>query len=132
MIFADTAYFLALLNPQDEWHPAAVRWSQTVAGPLVTTTWVLVEIGDALATTRHRQWFPDFVADLASASQIQIIPANEDAFRRGVTFYRARPDKEWSLTDCLSFEVMRELGLREALTADQHFVQAGFRAVLRE
>ena len=132
MIFADTAYFLALLNPQDQWHQAAVRWSQTVAGPLLTTTWVLVEIGDALATTRHRQWFPDFAADLASSPQIQITTASEDWFRRGVAFYHARPDKEWSLTDCISFEVMRELGVRQALTADQHFVQAGFRALLRE
>ena len=47
-------------------------------------------------------------------------------------FYRARPDKEWSLTDRLSFEAMRELGVRDALTSDQHFVQAGFRALLRE
>ena len=132
MIFADTAYFLALLNPQDEGHEAAVRWSQTGTGPLLTTTWVLVEIGDALATTRHRQWFPDFAADLASAAQIRIIAASDEWFRRGVDFYRARPDKKWSLTDCLSFEVMRELGVREALTSDQHFTQAGYRALLRE
>ena len=132
MIFADTAYFLALLNPRDEWHDAAVRLSRTVTAPLVTTTWALVELGDALATTRNRQWFPDFVADLSSTSHIRIIPADEDWFRRGVAFYRARPDKEWSLTDCLSFEVMRELSLRDALTSDQHFVQAGFRALLRE
>ena len=132
MTFADTAYFLALLNPQDQWHEPAVRWSQTVRGPLMTTTWILVEIGDALATTRHRQWFPDFAADLVSAAQIRIIAASDEWFRSGVAFYRARPDKEWSLTDCLSFEVMRELGVREALTSDQHFVQAGFRALLRE
>jgi predicted nucleic acid-binding protein len=98
----------------------------------VTTTWVLVEIGDALATTRHRQWFPDFAADLASAAQIRIIAASDEWFRRGVAFYRARPDKKWSLTDCLSFELMRELGVREALTSDQHFEQAGFRALLRD
>lgn len=132
MTFADTAYFLALLNPRDEWHEAALRHSQTVAGPLITTTWVLVEIGDALATTRNRQWFPDFAADLAATSQVRIIPADEEWFRRGVVLYRARADKEWSLTDCLSFEVMKELGLREALTSDQHFVQTGFRALLRK
>ena len=132
MTFADTAYFFALLNPRDEWHASAVRHSQTVSGPLVTTTWVLVELGDALATTRNRQWFPDFIADLASTSHVRIIPAGEDGFRRGVAFYRARPDKEWSLTDCLSFETMREHGVRDALTSDQHFVQAGFRALLRE
>ena len=132
MTYADTAYFLALLNPRDEWHDAAVRCSRNLTGPLVTTTWVLVELGDALATTRNRQWFPDFIAELASASQVRILPADEDSFRRGVALYRARADKEWSLTDCLSFEAMREQGLRDALTSDQHFVQAGFRALLRE
>lgn len=132
MTFADTAYFLALLNPLDEWHRAAVRWSQIGSGPLVTTTWVLVEIGDSLATTRNRRWFPDFAADLAASSHVRIMPADDAWFRRGVDFYRARPDKEWSFTDCLSFEVMRELGVREALTSDRHFVQAGFRALLRE
>ena len=76
--------------------------------------------------------FADFAADLASTSHVRIMPADEDWFRRGVALYRARPDKEWSLTDCLSFEVMRELGLQDALTSDQHFVQAGFRALLRE
>lgn len=132
MTFADTAYFLALLNSRDEWHEAAVRHSQTVNGPLITTTWVLVEIGDALATTSNRQWFPDFVADLAASSLVRIIPADEDGFRRGTALYRARPDKEWSLTDCFSFDVMEELGVQEALTSDQHFVQTGFRALLRE
>ena len=130
MTFADTAYFLALLNPRDEWHDAAVRHSQTVSGPLVTTTWVLVELGDALATTRNRQWFPDFIADLASTSHVRIIPAGEDGFRRGVAFYRARPDKEWSLTDCISFIVMSDEGLTGALTGDRHFEQAGITALL--
>ncbi len=59
-----------------------------------------------------------------------IVPSSSDLFWRGIKLFDARPDKEWSLTDCISFEVMAELGLTDALTADHHFEQAGFRALL--
>jgi predicted nucleic acid-binding protein len=60
-----------------------------------------------------------------------MVPASQELLDRGVTLYRQRPDKDWSLTDCISFVVMRERGITEALTADHHFEQAGFVALLR-
>jgi len=62
--------------------------------------------------------------------QIIIVEATEALYRRGLALYDARPDKEWSLTDCISFEVMTEEGLEAALTGDRHFEQAGFKALL--
>ena len=91
-----------------------------------------MELGDGVADTPNRTWFPEFVADLMGSAQFEIVPADNHWFRLGLDLYRRRPDREWSLTDCISFEIMRTRGLTEALTTDHHFTQAGFRALLRE
>lgn len=59
------------------------------------------------------------------------MPANVEIFERGVELYHSRLDKQWSLTDCISFVVMSEEGIAEALTGDHHFEQAGFVALLK-
>ncbi len=71
------------------------------------------------------------IENLRSAEDIQIVPASADLFDRGFHYFTERPDKEWSLTDCISFVVMNERGITEGLTADHHFEQAGFVALLR-
>jgi predicted nucleic acid-binding protein len=129
--FADTAYFLALLNPQDGWHQPALLLSRRREGPLLTTVWILLEVGDALATGPNRQLFPRWLDSLLASAHLEIVPATNDWFFRGLALYRARPDKEWSLTDCISFVVMGERSLTEALTSDHHFEQAGFTALLK-
>ncbi len=131
MRFADTAYFLALLNPQDGWHQPAVRLSQRREGSLLTTVWVLLEVGDALAAGANRLWFPRWVDLLLAGTQLEIVPASNEWFFQGLGLYRARPDKEWSLTDCISFVVMGERGVTEALTSDHNFEQAGFAVLLK-
>lgn len=68
---------------------------------------------------------------LRSEPLITIAPLDMETFDAGVELYRARPDKDWSLTDCISFVVMRERGITEALTGDRHFEQAGFKALLK-
>ncbi len=60
-----------------------------------------------------------------------IVRASDELFKAGVAFYAMRPNKDWSLTDCISFHVMRDRGIREALTGDHHFEQAGFKTLLR-
>lgn len=69
---------------------------------------------------------------MRSASNVNVVPLTPDLLGRALQLYAARPDKDWGLTDCVSFEVMRERGIEEALAADQHFIQAGFRALLLE
>jgi predicted nucleic acid-binding protein len=129
-VFADTFYFLALVNRRDKAHRRCVAFSQASDRPVVTTTWVLLELGDALRRGRDRAAFSALVADIANDPDTGVIPADQALFERALELFAARPDKEWSLTDCTSFVVMQEQGLTEALTTDHHFNQAGFTALL--
>jgi predicted nucleic acid-binding protein len=127
--FADTFYFLALLNPNDGAHSAAVANSSGPGG-IVTTEWVLTELGDAMAHHPRRKGFLDLHRLLRSDADALIVPASADLFARGVELYALRADKDWSLTDCISFVVMQDHRLTDALTGDRHFEQAGFHALL--
>lgn len=129
--FADTFYFLALLNPKASAHAVALAHSSG-ANTIVTTEWILTEIADALALHTTRQSFLNLYQILRAGLDVQIVPASAELFARGVEFYGGRPDKDWSLTDCISFLVMVDYGITEALTGDHHFEQAGFRALLEQ
>ena len=129
--FADAYYFFALLSPRDEAHAQAVAFNATLRRPLVTTAWVLTEVADGLAGSPARNLFAVLRHRLASDRRVTIIPPESEVFEQGVELYEKRSDKQWSLTDCISFVVMRRHGLSEALTADHHFEQAGFTALLR-
>ena len=128
--FADTSYFLALLIPNDEHHDSALRLTDGWRGNLVTTDFVLIEVANHLSPQTSRGVFQRFIAAVSQDPRMRVIPATRDLFRRGSDLYGARLDKNWSLTDCISFEVMRDLRLVEALTGDHHFEQAGFTALL--
>lgn len=130
-IFADSFFFIALLNPSDQHHEAAVAASSGLAAPPVTTEPVLIELADAPSAPANRRRVAAFCAGLAEDPGIRVVPLDAHLFARGLELYAARPDKEWSLTDCLSFVVMRDRGITGALTGDRHFEQAGFVALLR-
>ena len=130
-VFADTYYFLALLNEKDVAHAKAIEVSLELTCKIVTTTWVLTEVADAMAAPSDRTGLVKYVAALRDDPMVVIVPASEESFEAGWTLYAQRPDKEWSLTDSISFCVMKDNGLTEALTADKHFVQAGFKALMR-
>jgi hypothetical protein len=130
-VYADTFYFLALLNVKDAAHARARQLSALQTAPIVTTTWVLTEVGNALARSARRQAFCQLLEELERDTDTLVVPASEALFRRGVQLYGERLDKEWSLTDCISFLVMRDRSLTDALTADRHFEQAGFVALLK-
>ncbi len=130
-IFADTFYFLALINPSDAAHGAAVAAAQNLRAPLITTCWVLAELADALADPGNRAACVAFIDDLRRQSKFVIIPPSQEQFEAGFELYRKRPDKDWSLTDCISFTVMQEREMTNALTGDHHFEQAGFAALLK-
>ena len=129
--FADTFYFLALLDAREARHLKAAAASRDPQLQLVTTEWVLAEFGDAYCHPQDRADFVALYRALAHHSRVKIIPADTRLFQRGVDFFAQRPDKEWSLTDCLSFLAMREEGITQALTGDRHFEQAGFVALLK-
>ena len=130
-VFADTAYFIALLNPADNFHECAREFARRPPGPLLTTYWTLAEVGDAFSQPGNRSKFARLLELLVSTPDIEILPPSIEQFRAGATLHGSRPDKRWSLTDCITFSVMNDRGLVDALTTDYHFEQAGFRALMR-
>lgn len=129
--FADTFFFLALLNRRDlHYHTRALELNR-VDRPIVTSAWILIELGDHLCDARNRHLFKELRAALAIDRRFQIVDAAQSLLDRAIDLYDRRTDKEWSLTDCSSFVLMEEQGITEALTADHHFEQAGFTALLK-
>ena len=129
-VFADAFYFVALLNRADQHHPRAVAAARQLRDNLLTTEWVLMELADALAESTSRRLVLPFIRSLEQDPKVEIIRASRELMQRGLRRYDERPDKQWSLTDCISFVVMEEAEVREALTGDRHFKQAGFTALL--
>ncbi len=129
-VFADTYYFLALLNPKDNSHQASHQFNETFEGNLLTTEWVLTEVADAMAGIQNRNKFLQLLDFLRSRPDVELIRSNSESFDQGVGLFRERPDKEWSLTDCISMSVMQSRSIREVLTGDRHFEQGGFEILL--
>ncbi len=129
--FADTSYYVALLNPRDEHHRAAQTLTAQFEGSLITTDWVLTELANFLSCGRNRSLFLSLLADLREDPSVTIVRYDHALHELGLELFERRPDKDWSLTDCVSFVVMQQHQLLEALTADHHFEQAGFRILLK-
>ena len=130
-VFADSFYFFALLSERDEAHARAVAWSEAYQGRLFTSEWILLELADGLASSQQRTLFPSLRRKLLADGTYEVVGFDSALYGQGVKLYEDRPDKEWSLTDCISFVVMQREGLTEALTGDHHFEQAGFVALLK-
>lgn len=133
-VFLDTSYAVALIVPKDKHHRRARELSgeiQRRRSRLITTPAVLLEIGNSLSGIRYRFEATGLLEFLETDPLVEIVPWSDLLYQRGLDLFRQRPDKEWSLTDCISFSVMEERRLRESLTTDGHFEQAGFRALLR-
>lgn len=128
-VFADAFFYVALLNVPDQHHARVVRYASSADDYSVTTRWVLAEVANALGKWPGREKVGAFLADLEKDPDVCIVGESDELYRRGLELYRERRDKRWSLTDCISFVVMEREGLREALTGDQHFEQAGFVAL---
>jgi predicted nucleic acid-binding protein len=130
-IFVDTSYFLALVNSHDEFHQLASNLGDQIEAKLITTEAVLTEIGNALAKSQWRELAVVTLNDLRDDEDVEILPITSQLFSKALKFYSSRMDKEWGLTDCISFVVMKERKLTDALTTDHHFEQAGFKSLLR-
>jgi predicted nucleic acid-binding protein len=128
--FADSVYFLGLMHPADQYHARAVAAAATVQS-LVTTQFVLAEVASSFARAADRWRFLSLLDVLTSDPRARIVATDNALFGAGVDLFRRRPDKDWSLIDCISFIVMKNEGISEALTADRHFEQAGFVVLLK-
>src|SRR5437899_2464040 len=98
---------------------------------MVVTDAVLLEVGNTLARS-HKQEAVAAIEQLLTSDDVQVIHLTPDLFQRAFTMYKTFQDKAWSLVDCVSFVVMQDAGITDALTTDQHFVQAGFQALMLE
>jgi predicted nucleic acid-binding protein len=130
-VFGDTFYFLAYLNETDTRHARAMAAARQFFGRIVTTHWVLTELADAFAKSVTRRQLAEFVRSLERDEAIRVVSMSRELFERGLDRYAERVDKQWPLTDCISFVVMEDEGITEALTADHHFEQAGFTMLLK-
>lgn len=130
-VFADAFFYIAFINSRDEYHAQVMKWAAEFTGEIVTTQWVLAEVADALAASTMRRRVKQIFTTLAADGGTAILEVSPDQFNRGLDLYDQRPDKGWSLTDCISFTVMNDAGLTVALTGDHHFSQAGFSPVFK-
>lgn len=133
--FVDTVCWIALLNQDDQMHESADREYKLLMKSgcyFVTTTSILNETANALSTPRFRLAVVEFYRRLQMSARVEIIFVDPLLWSRGWELYEQRPDKAWSLTDCISIVVMQEQGLKDVLTNDKHFQQAGLQALLRE
>jgi len=128
-VLADAHYWVAIINDQDQSHAAAKAISLTLQGAMIFTTEEALTEVLAFFSERGqhlRQLTTATVRSLAADPMIRILPQSHQSFLTGLALYEARPDKGYSLTDCISMLVMRQEGITEILTHDDHFTQEGF------
>ncbi|NJR60366.1 MAG: type II toxin-antitoxin system VapC family toxin [Cyanobacteria bacterium CRU_2_1] len=133
-IFADTGYWIALLDPQDTLHQNAINLSIALAQEQICTSeMVFTEVLNHFA--KRGNFLRKAAAALVQSAQgnptVEILPQTSDLFQQALTLYSQRPDQAWSHTDCASFCIMQQQNILEALAYDKHFEQAGFIALLR-
>jgi predicted nucleic acid-binding protein len=133
-VFLDTSFAIALSSVTDRHHPRAVKLAnqiETQKTRLVTTQAILLEIGNALSKQRYRAAAIQLLESLHTDPSVEVVSLTDGLYRLAFSLFKQRKDKEWGLVDCISFIVMQDRGITDALTADAHFQQAGFRALLR-
>ena len=133
-LFLDTGYVIALNSPRDRYHDAALQWEKRIRAdsvPIVTTRAVQLEIGAAFSRLAYRTAALTILEALDRDPGVTVVPLDDDTYRRALDLFASRTDKEWSLTDCVSFVVMRDRMITQALSTDAHFAQAGFEALLQ-
>lgn len=134
LIFADTGYWVALLNPSDNLYSKVIQLAKALQpAHIVTSEMVLTEVlNDFSKRGKYlRDLASELIRDLRSHPNTTIITQTSRQFEQAFILYTQRQDKQWSHTDCVSFNIMEENGIAEALAYDKHFAQAGFTALMR-
>ncbi len=129
--FADTFALIAWLNPRDSAHAIVAAYLEGFTGRLLTTEWVLMELADALSAPQARSTAVAFLQAVRADPMFEVVGYVPTVYQAGFDLFANRPDKAWTLTDCISFRVMTERKVSDCLTADHHFEQAGFQAVFK-
>jgi predicted nucleic acid-binding protein len=128
-LFVDTSGWIALINRSDALHAAATKiYNERFAAgwEFITHAGVMLEAGNGMSLVRLRHLAVQLKTRIDASARIEVVPLSEALYEAGWQMFANRPDKDWGLVDCISFAIMQERSLVEALTADQHFQQAGF------
>jgi uncharacterized protein len=131
MILIDTSYLVALGDPRDALHRRANRWAASVRERLLVTEYVIIEVVNHFSRVPMRSRGHRLLELARTDPGFEYLPAEHQLFAAGLNLHQRTPDKGWSLTDCISMELMHDRGITQALTHDHHFEQAGFEAILR-
>lgn len=130
-VFMDTYGLIAWISTRDAAHQRVKSYLDSYSGNIVTTEWVLLEFADAFSQSSTKPFAIEAIKRIHRLPMFLVVGFEPTVYQAGFDLYEIRSDKDWSLTDCTSFAVMTQRGLSEALTADHHFEQAGFRAVFK-
>ncbi|NEO57085.1 MAG: type II toxin-antitoxin system VapC family toxin [Okeania sp. SIO3B5] len=133
-VFADTGYWVALLNPRDELHQKVQEVSEAITPVhIFTSEMVLTEVLNDFSKRGNffRQAVIELIENIYKHPNVTVVKQTSSQFQEGLFLYKQRVDKQWSLTDCVSFQIMEYYNILEALAYDKHFEQAGFIALLR-
>jgi uncharacterized protein len=131
-VFADSLYWIALSHQGDQWHAAALKASHVLQRAEIVTTQEM--LGELLTAFRYNPQLRGIAArrvhQITADPHIIVVPQSDHSFQAGFALYQSRPDKQYSLTDCISMETMRQRGITDILTHDNHFTQEGFTILL--
>ena len=125
-IFIDSGYLIALIRKRDKFHPAALEAAGLYSGPFLTTDLILMELANSLSKPPYRKTVISVIEKIQADSNTTIVPFSSEEMSKAFSLFKGRVDKTWDLVDCFSFVVMKESGIKQALTFDDHFQQAGF------
>jgi predicted nucleic acid-binding protein len=134
LIFADTSYWIALLSPRDTLHNKALSVSAKFSSArIITSEMVLVELLNSFseADSRSRNAAARLAEDLRATTRVRVVAQTPEQFEAALQQYKRADDKNWSITDCASFQIMERERIRSAFTYDKHFSQAGYETLLR-
>jgi predicted nucleic acid-binding protein len=133
-VFIDTSYFIALVNTSDAQHQSARDWAKRITENKMIchiTLPIVFEIADGFSKIARREIGMDLLEKITNADNFIIHPFSEITFKKAFQLWLSRKDKGWGLTDCYSFELMKEQNLSQVLTADKHFEQYGYPILLK-
>jgi predicted nucleic acid-binding protein len=134
-LFGDTGYFIALVNKKDRYHRQAKDWANKITRQRIIchlSIPVIFEIADGFSKIGRRELGIDLLENISNSVNFIVHPFSDTTYNNAKKLYITRKDKEWSLTDCYSFELMKKLNLSKVLSADKHFEQFGYEILLKE
>lgn len=133
-VFVDSFAWIAVINKSDNYHRISLKTLEEFLNKhvnLITTNYAIIETINALSKVEFRKAVIEFINKLERSPSVEIVKITDEIYNNAWALYQQRMDKNWGITDCTSFEVMRMFNIRKAFTNDKHFEQAGYSVVVK-